>query len=83
MSPAKFHSCFISHSSVDLTFAQQLYDDLRRGGVMCWFGPEDMKIGDPVRSTIDDAIRLHEKLVLILSTHSVESDWVEYEVNRV
>lgn len=41
-----------------------------------------MKIGDPVRSTFDEAIRVMDKLVLILSESSIDSDWVEHEVNR-
>ncbi len=48
----------------------------------CWFAPEDIKIGDPVRLTIDTAIRLRDKLVLILSDTSIASDWVEHEVSQ-
>ena len=42
--------------------------------------PEDMKIGDKIRTTIDRSIRLHDKLLLILSQHSINSLWVEKEV---
>jgi hypothetical protein len=41
-----------------------------------------MKIGDRVRSTVEDAIRLHDRLILIFSQHSIDSDWVEHEVNQ-
>jgi hypothetical protein len=34
------------------------------------FAPEDLKIGDRFRQRIDDAIRLHDKLLLIVSGHS-------------
>ena len=44
--------------------------------------PEDVKIGDEFRNHIDEAIRLHDKLMVILSQHSVESSWVEFEVNK-
>ena len=37
-------------------------------------------MGDRIRSAIDRAIRLRDKLVLILSEDSVESQWVEKEV---
>lgn len=43
---------------------------------------EDLKIGDRIRPAIHDAIRLHDKLLLILSEHSVGSRWVEDEVER-
>ena len=39
-----------------------------------------MKIGDKMRTRIDEVIRLHDKLLLVLSEHSISSDWVEQEV---
>jgi precorrin-2 methylase len=48
--------------------------------VRCWFAPEDMKIGDKIRSRIDEAIHLHEKLLLLISEHALASTWVEDEV---
>jgi len=42
--------------------------------------PEDLKIGDRFRDEIESAIRLHDKLLLVLSGHSVQSDWVRSEV---
>ena len=78
----EYYSCFISYSSTNEDFAKRLHADLQDNGVRCWFTPEDMKIGDKVRHTIDSAIRLHDKLILILSETSIESDWVEHEVNQ-
>jgi hypothetical protein len=39
-----------------------------------------MKIGDKIRPRIDEAIHLHEKLLLLVSEHSIASSWVEAEV---
>ena len=39
-----------------------------------------MRIGDKIRPTIDRSIQEHDKLLLILSKHSIDSDWVEAEV---
>jgi hypothetical protein len=78
--PMPFYSCFISYSSKEQAFAEQLYIDLRSNGVRCWFAPEDLKIGDKIRDSIDESIRLRDKLLLILSEHSIASDWVEHEV---
>jgi hypothetical protein len=78
-----YHSCFISHSHNDEKFARQLHDDLQNKGVRCWFAPEDMKIGDKIRPTIDQSIRVHDKLLLILSESSLNSVWVESEVEKV
>ena len=78
--PIQFYSCFISYSSKDEAFAQRLHADLQDKGVRCWFAPEDMKIGAKFRVRIDEAIRTYEKLLLLLSAHSVASTWVEKEV---
>jgi len=80
MSPIEFYSCFISYSSKDQEFATRLYADLRNEGVRCWFAPEDLKIGDKLRSAFDEAIRVYDKLMVLLSEHSVSSPWVEKEV---
>jgi TIR domain len=53
---------------------------LQAAGVRCWFAPEDLKIGDRFRDEIEDAIRMHDKLLLVLSENSVQSDWVRSEV---
>lgn len=76
----EFYSCFISYSSKDEEFAKRLYNDLQSEGVRCWFAPEDLKIGDRFRVRIDEAVRLYDKLLLVLSENSVASQWVEKEV---
>ena len=76
----EFYSCFISYSTKDDDFAHRLHADLQAKGVRCWFAPEDLRIGDKFRARIDEAIRLHDKLLLILSEESVNSTWVEDEV---
>jgi len=74
-------SCFISYDSKDFVFAKQLYDNLQQVGIRCWFAPDATKLGDrKFRSTIDHSIRLHDKLLLILSECSVNSNWVAKEV---
>lgn len=78
--PIQFYSCFISYTSKDEALAQRLYADLQAAGVRCWYAPEKLKIGDSIIAEIDQAIRLHEKLLIILSESSVASAWVEREV---
>lgn len=77
-----YYNCFISYSSKDKAFVERLYADLQSKGVRCWYAPEDLKTGDRYRQTIFDQICLHEKLLVILSEHSIESDSVEDEVNK-
>jgi hypothetical protein len=78
--PVQFYSCFISYSSKDQSFAERLHADLQNKGVRCWFAPEDLKIGAEIRTGIDESIRLHDKLLLVLSETSVKSQWVQQEV---
>jgi hypothetical protein len=39
-----------------------------------------MRIGDEIRTCIDDVIRGHDKVLLVLSENSVSSSWVKKEV---
>ncbi len=39
-----------------------------------------MKIGDKIWERLDKSIRVYDKLLLVLSEQSIESDWVEDEV---
>jgi hypothetical protein len=65
---------------MDQTFVERLYADLQSKGIRCWFAPEDLRIGDKFRQRIDESIRVHDKLLLVLSEHSISSSWVEEEV---
>jgi len=78
----QYYSCFISYSSRDQDFANRIHADLQSNGVRCWFAPHDMKIGGKLLDEIDSAIRLRDKVLLILSAHSIKSDWVEDEVTK-
>jgi hypothetical protein len=80
--PIQYYSSFISYSHKDEELAQRIHNDLQAAGVRCWFAPHDLKIGDKIRPTIDESIRFHDKLLLILSKYSVQSDWVEHEVEH-
>jgi len=71
--PIEFYSCFISYSSQDDDFARRLHADLRENGVRCWFAPEDLKIGDRFRTRIDESIHVYDKLMVILTEHSIAS----------
>ena len=67
-------------STKESDFAQRLHADLQVKGVRCWFAPEDLKIGDNFRMRIDESIRVYDKLMVILSANSINSPWVEEEV---
>jgi len=75
-----YYSCFISYSKKDEEFAKRLYTDLQTEGVGCWLDSEDLKIGRKIRLEIEKAIRIHDKLLLVLSESSLKSTWVDDEV---
>ena len=78
--PIEFYSCFISYSTKEQEFAERLHADLQAKGVRCWFAPDEIKAGRKLDEQIDEAIRLHDKLLLILSEHSMSSNWVKTEI---
>ncbi len=78
--PVQFFSCFISYGSQDRAFAERLYADLQAKGVRCWLAPEALKLGDKIRPAVDASTRTRDKLLMILSTQTVESAWVAPEV---
>jgi hypothetical protein len=78
--PIEYYTCFLSYASGDQDFAERLYADLQRKGVRCWFAPEGLKIWEKFWHRNDESIRLYDKLLVVLSRHSVTSTWVEREV---
>jgi hypothetical protein len=78
----KYHSCFISYSDKNEEFALKLYEDLQAHGVRCWLATEKIKRRDRSHAIIDAALNLHDKLIMILSEDSIDSDWAENEYNH-
>lgn len=78
----EYYSCFISHSTNDQIFCDRLYSRFRQEKVRVWYAPEDLKGGQNMLGQIDEAIRYHDKLVVVLSRHSMRSRWVQMEISR-
>ena len=78
--PIEFYSVFISYSTTDQPFADRLYADLQAKGVRCWFAPHDVQGGRKIHEQIDEAIRVYDKLLMILSEASMNSMWVKTEI---
>ena len=78
----QFYSCFISYSSLDEDFCRRLHGRLQDAGLRVWFAPHDIQGGRKLHEQIDDAIRVYDKLLLVLSPHSMQSPWVEFEIRR-
>ena len=76
----EFYSLFISYSTKDQDFAEHLHADLQAKGVRCWFAPHKLRSGKKLHEQIDEAIRVYDKLLLILSPDSMASEWVKAEI---
>ncbi len=80
--PFEFYTCFISFTEKDDAFSLRLYNDLQGEGVRCWRWKEDAKIGRTLMRSIDEAVRLYDKLIVICSEESLCSPPVIREIER-
>lgn len=76
----EYYSGFISYFSKDESFVDRLYSDLQNNSVRVWYAPVDLKIGDKLMNTLDEVIRIRDKLMIVLSENSINSNRVEREV---
>ena len=80
--PIQFESSFISYNHHDEPFTQRLYQHLRAANLRVWYAPEDIKGGRYLHDQIDQALQIHDRLLLVLSPDSMQSDWVRREVRQ-
>lgn len=76
--PLQFTPLFISYTHGDADFVDALETQLTGSGVRFWRDTHDAPAG-PLDSIIEQAMRSHPVVLLVLSENSVESDWVESE----
>lgn len=72
---------FICYSSKDKKFVQKLAEDLKTHGVTVWWDEWEMMVGDSINKKIQEGILKSSYLAVVLSPDSVESQWVEKELN--
>jgi uncharacterized protein YjbI with pentapeptide repeats len=82
LQPFQYHSCFISYSTKDEEFAKRLHSQLRQAKVRVWFAPEDIKGGVKLYDQIERAIQFHDRLLIVLSENSLQSEWVMTEIRK-
>lgn len=80
--PIQFYTCFISFTETDDAFSERLYNDLQMKGVRCWRWKEDAKWGKALMRSIDEAVRVYDKLIVICSSQSLNSPAVIREIER-
>jgi hypothetical protein len=82
MDGLQFYSCFISYSSKDEEFVRRLHARMREADLRVWFAPEDIRGGQKLHHQIDAAIRSHDKVLVVLSPSSMNSEWVLSEMRK-
>jgi hypothetical protein len=78
----QFYSCFISYSHKDEEFAKRLHSRMRQERLRVWFAPEDVKGGQKLHEQLERAIQMHDRLLLVLSESSMQSEWVITEIRK-
>lgn len=78
----EYYRCFISYSNVDYDFANKLRDDLYSKNISSWFWPENAEMGIDNWDSIDRAINQNDKVILICSEASLNSNPVDREMER-
>ncbi len=70
---------FISYSRRDLPFVERLVKDLQAAGLKVWYDLSGLEVGARWGKEIQSAIQNSQYAIVVLSPHSVESEWVERE----
>jgi hypothetical protein len=70
---------FISYSSQDTLTAKWIYVDLVHKGHKPWLDKWSIKVGQSIPTEIGKGLDECDVVILLLSTHSVKSGWVERE----
>jgi hypothetical protein len=80
--PIQWHSCFISYSTKEEEFARRLHSRMRAANMRVWFAPEDLKGGKKLHEQLFEAIQIYDRLLIVLSEHSIQSEWVMTEIRK-
>jgi TIR domain len=72
---------FISYAHADEDFARQIDASLLASGLVTFFAPRDVAVGESIPSRIFDEIARASNLAVILSAASINSRWVADELS--
>lgn len=75
----KQYDVFISHSSEDKEFTNNLAKKLKGCGFNVWYDDFVIQIGNNIRKTISEGIKNSQFGIIVLSNSFMESDWANHE----
>jgi hypothetical protein len=74
---------FISHSSDDKRFVRTLKADLNENGINTWVDEDELLLGDSLVERLENSIDDTSHFLIVLSESSINSFWVQKELNKV
>lgn len=80
--PVQYFTAFISYSHADRAFAKRLRQYLHSRGIRSWLDEHDLLPGARILEGINEAIRIHDRIVLCCSKSSLTSWWVKDEIRK-
>ena len=72
---------FICHSSDDHDFVIQLAEKLKKDSIEVWIDDWEIDVGDSITQKVNEGLHKAGFFLIILSEHSINSDWVARELN--
>lgn len=72
---------FVSYSSSDGQVAERIANGLKALGYRVWYAEWEIAPGDSIVEKINDALARNDTLLLLLSPNSVNSRWVQRELD--
>jgi len=78
----KMTKVFISHSSIDKPFVKKLKRDLNLNYIDIWLDEDEMFPGDSLLKKLQIGLKHSSHFLIILSPNSVNSPWVEFELEN-
>jgi hypothetical protein len=79
----RYYPAFLSHSHANKPFARKLYEALIAKGVNVFFDEKKMKPGGDIFTSLSRGIELYDKTILVCSQDSLNSWWVDQELELV
>lgn len=80
---SQLYPVFLSHSSIDKPFASKVYNELSNQGCQIWYDEYQINPGDVIHKKIYHGIENFDKLLLICSENSLNSWWVNDEIEKI
>lgn len=72
---------FLSHSSVDKSFARRLSNDLKANDINVWLDEEQIRPGQSIVGRINDGLAKNDFVLLVVSGSFLASEWATWETN--